>query len=53
MAFIIPLKIIAKYYSPESKVYHLLVHHSKMVTKKAIRIAKKVEYLNPLPFSIK
>jgi uncharacterized protein len=47
MAFIIPLKIIAKYYSPESKAYQFLMHHSKMVTEKALRIAKKVKHLNP------
>ena len=49
----VPIKIIEKYYNPESKAYHLLVHHSKMVTEKALEIAKKVEYLNLLPFSVK
>jgi uncharacterized protein len=47
MAYMIPIKIIEKYYNPESKAYHLLVHHSKMVTKKALRIAQRVQYLNP------
>jgi len=42
MAFVIPLKIIEKYYSPESKAYQFLMHHSKMVAEKALRIAKKV-----------
>lgn len=43
----VPIKIIEKYYSPESKAYHFLVHHSKMVTEKALRIAKRVKHLNP------
>lgn len=42
-----PIKIIKKYYSPESKAYHILVHHSRMVTKKALSIAKKLTHLNP------
>jgi uncharacterized protein len=43
----VPVKIIEKYYNPGSKAYHLLVHHSKMVTEKALRIAKRVKHLNP------
>jgi uncharacterized protein len=42
-----PIKIIEKYYSPESKAYRLLVQHSKMVTEKALRIAEKVQHLKP------
>src|SRR4030042_4859537 len=42
-----PLEIIEKYYDPESKAYYLVVHHSKMVTEKALRIAKRVQHLNP------
>ena len=41
------LKIIQKYYQIDSKSYQLLVEHSKLVTKKAIEIAKKVPHLNP------
>jgi uncharacterized protein len=42
-----PIKIIEKYYNPESKAYHFLVHHSKMITEKALRIAQRVQHLNP------
>ncbi len=38
-----PLKIIQKYYSPESKAYYFLVEHSRAVEKKAIETAKKVK----------
>ena len=41
------IKIIEKYYGPESKAYHFLLHHSRMVTEKALKIAKKVKHLNP------
>jgi uncharacterized protein len=41
------IKIIKKYYSPGSKVYHFLVHYSKMVTEKALSIAKKLTPVNP------
>jgi uncharacterized protein len=42
-----PIKIIEKYYIPETKAYHLLVNHSKAVTGKALKIAKRVKHLNP------
>ena len=42
-----PLKIIQKYYSPESKAYYFLIEHSRAVEKKVIEAAKKVEHLNP------
>src|SRR4030043_1221573 len=41
------LRIIKKYYDPKSRAYYLLVHHSKMVTEKALEIAKKLKRLNP------
>ncbi len=41
------IKIIEKYYNPESKAYHFLFHHSRMVTEKALKIAKRVKHLNP------
>lgn len=41
------LKIIQKYYDPESELYHLLVEHSKMVARKALAVAEKVVRLNP------
>ncbi|PIN76159.1 phosphohydrolase [Candidatus Woesearchaeota archaeon CG10_big_fil_rev_8_21_14_0_10_36_11] len=42
-----PLKIIEKYYKPESKAYKILVRHSALVAKKAIEIAKRVPEFNP------
>lgn len=42
-----PIKIIEKYYSTESKAYHILMRHSRMVTEKALKIAKKLKHLNP------
>lgn len=39
-----PKKIILKYYNPKSKVYRILTKHSQMVTKKALRIAKKLKF---------
>jgi len=42
-----PAGIFVKYYTPGSKAYYLLVTHSKMVTEKALRIAEKVQHLNP------
>jgi uncharacterized protein len=41
------IKIIEKYYDLESKAYHFLLHHSRMVTEKALKIAKRVKHLNP------
>lgn len=41
-----PTKIIKKYYDPDSKAYHFLVHHSSLVAKKAIEIAGKAGHLN-------
>lgn len=42
-----PLKIIQKYYEKESQSYQFLVTHSKVVTNKALEIARKVPHLNP------
>lgn len=42
-----PFTIIEKYYDPESKAYHFLIHHSKMVTEKALKIAERVKHLDP------
>ena len=41
------VKIIEKYYNPESTAYHFLIQHSRMVTEKALRIAERVEHLKP------
>jgi len=42
-----PLKIIQKYYNPKSKAYTFLVVHSKLVTRKALEIAKRIPELKP------
>jgi len=42
-----PVKIIEKYYEPDSKAYYFLLHHGKVVAKKAVEIARRVDYLNP------
>lgn len=42
-----PIKIIQKYYKPDSKTYRLLVAHSEAVAKKALEVAKRVPQLNP------
>lgn len=41
-----PIKIIQKYYKPNSKTYRFLVAHSESVAKKAIEVAKKVPEFN-------
>ncbi len=40
-------KIIQKFYDKESRLYKLLIIHSKAVTKKAIEIAKRIPHLHP------
>lgn len=42
-----PLKIIEKYYDPESIAYHFLMKHSRMVAEKAIKITESVKHLKP------
>ena len=42
-----PLKIIEKYYSPDSRAYYFLTSHSEKVAEKALRIAHRVKRLNP------
>ncbi len=41
------IKIIEKYYEPDSRAYYFLVQHSKLVAQKALKIAERVSYLNP------
>lgn len=41
------LKIIEKYYEPDSKAYYFLIHHSKLVAKKALEVAYRVRELCP------
>jgi len=42
-----PIKIIQKYYNSKLKTYDFLVIHSRMVTKKALKTARIIKYLNP------
>lgn len=41
------IKIIEKYYEPDSKAYRFLVHHGMLVAKKALEVAERVKELNP------
>lgn len=41
-----PLEIIEKYYEKDSPLYNLLVTHSRLVTDKALAIAKQVPEMN-------
>ncbi len=41
------IKIIEKYYEPDSKAYYFLIQHGKLVAKKALEIAERVKELNP------
>ena len=47
MSKIDPVRILTKYYSPDSKSYHFLIHHSMMVAEKALKIAQNVKGLGP------
>lgn len=42
-----PIKIIQQYYKTESKIYKILVAHSKAVAKRALEIASNVPELEP------
>lgn len=42
-----PIRIIQKYYEPDSKAYRLLLGHSKIVTEKALIVANRLQELNP------
>ncbi len=41
------LKIIEKYYDTDSKAYYYLIHHGRLVAKKALEIAERLGELNP------
>jgi uncharacterized protein len=41
-----PLEIIQKYYDPDSRAYYFLIHHSRLVAKKALEIAEGAPHLN-------
>jgi uncharacterized protein len=42
-----PIEIIGKYYDPGSKAFYFLVHHSRLVARKALEIGERVRPLNP------
>lgn len=42
-----PLKIIEKFYQPGTRLYDILVNHSRVVTEKSLDIAHQVPHLNP------
>lgn len=42
-----PIEVIEKYYEPESKAYHFLIQHSRLVARKALEIAEKAVHLHP------
>jgi len=41
------IKIIEKYFEPDSKAYYYLIHHSKLVASKALQVAERVKDLSP------
>jgi len=41
-----PLEIIQKYYDPYSRAYYFLIHHSRLVAKKALEIAERARHLD-------
>jgi uncharacterized protein len=47
MSNIDPLRILTKYYNPDSKAYHFLISHSMMVTEKALKIAQNMKEHKP------
>lgn len=47
-----PLEIIKKYYDPGSAAYHILVEHSRMVTRRSLEVAARVPELRPDPVFI-
>jgi uncharacterized protein len=42
-----PITILEKYYDPGSKLYETLLLHGRLVSQKAIQIARSVFHLNP------
>ena len=41
------LNIIENFYRPESKAYHILIHHGQQVADKALAVAKRIPHLKP------
>ena len=42
-----PLQIIEKFYDPGTRLYDILVNHSRIVTDKSLDIARSLPHLNP------
>ena len=42
-----PLKIIRKYYKPDSLAFRMLVEHSRMVVNKCLEISENIRHLSP------
>jgi uncharacterized protein len=42
-----PIKLLQKYYLPDSRAYSILLAHSLAVTNKALEVARKVPQFNP------
>ena len=42
-----PLAIIERFYTPGTKIYQVLVEHSRIVTEKSLEIAGNLMHLNP------
>ena len=42
-----PLDVICRYYEPGTTAYHFLVHHSRLVARKALDIAGRIASLSP------
>jgi uncharacterized protein len=41
------VELIEKYYEPDSRAYYFLLHHSRLVTAKALKIAERLADLRP------
>ena len=42
-----PEDILKKYYNPESRAFYIIMQHSSVVTKKALKIARGLKHLHP------
>jgi uncharacterized protein len=41
------IKLIEKYYEPDSKAHHFVLHHGRLVAHKALQVAQRIKELNP------
>ena len=42
-----PLQIIEKFYAPGTRLYDILINHSRIVTDKSLDIARSLPHLKP------